>query len=155
MTVARRPMIRVLVVEDGTEYIDTFGRFVPGFDWHRAGSGPEALARLAAEPFDALFCDMRFDRVPIDRLLGDIGEAADRFNGDPEQARHFLENYQGNYILAALRDAGWGLPVLMSHDFEAEPRRWQRIVERYGPVEYLPDNAGPGEVGERLRRLLS
>ena len=57
--------IRVLVIEDGSEYTDTLGRFLgDGFSWARAGSGPEGLARLAESAWDAVFLDMRFDRVP-------------------------------------------------------------------------------------------
>ena len=143
----------MLVVEDGHEYSETLLRFLPDFTWERAGSGPEALKRLAAERFDALFLDMRFDRVPVDQLLGDLVATADRFNGDPGQARQFLEDHQGNYVLAAIRDAGYRVPVLMSYDFEGEPRRWQRIVEKYAPVDHLPDNASPAEIAERFRQL--
>ena len=146
--------MRVLIVEDGLEYSETFARFLPaGFEWHRAGSGPEALERLAKETFDAVFCDMRFDRVPEEALLGDLAATADRFNGDPAQARRFLEDHQGNYVLAAIREAGHAVPVLMSYDFDGEPRRWARLIERYAPVDYLPDNASPQDVADRLRRL--
>lgn len=147
-------MIDVLVVEDGFEYSETLQRFLPdGFRWQRAGSGPQALALLGERTWDALFLDMRFDRAPEDELLGDVSEVADRFNGDPVQARRFLEDHQGNYILAALREAGQGLPVLLSYDFDGEPRRWERLAERFGPVDYLPDNASPADIAQRLRRL--
>ena len=36
--------MKVLVVEDGYEYFDTFQRFLTeGFEWVRAGAGQEAL----------------------------------------------------------------------------------------------------------------
>jgi CheY-like chemotaxis protein len=147
--------MRVLVVEDGFEYTETLGRFLPeGFSWERAGSGGKALSRLEEENFDVLFLDMRFDRVGQEELLGDLAASADRFNGDPVQARQFLEDYQGNYILAAIREAGYPIPVLLSYDFEGEPRRWERLQARYGPVNYLPDNAGPEEIAARLRGLV-
>ena len=145
---------RVLVIEDGYEYSETLARFLTeGFIWERAGSGPEALELLKTERFDAIFLDMRFDRVPLDRLLGDLETTADRFNGDPIQAQQFLEDHQGNYVLKALRDAGHVVPVLMSYDFESEPRRWERIAARYGPVDFLPDNAGPADISARLEAL--
>jgi len=148
--------MRVLVVEDGHEYIETLGRFlVEGFSWERAGSGPEALARLEEAGHDALFLDMCFDRAPPEELFGDLEATADRFNGDPVQARRFLENNQGNYILAAIREAGHRIPVLMSYDFEGEPRRWGHIAERFGPVDYLPGNSGPAEVASRLHDLVA
>ena len=148
--------MRVLVVEDGFEYIETLQRFLPeGFDWERAGSGPEALERLTDGGWEVVFLDMRFDRVTDEQLLGDLAATADRFNGDPVQARHFLEDHQGNYILAAIREAGHTVTVLLSYDFEDEPRRWSRLVEAFAPVDYLPDNASPGEIARRLKRLLA
>jgi CheY-like chemotaxis protein len=149
------PMLRVLVIEDGTEYLESYERFLPeGFTFHRAGSGVEALALLRSEaPFDAIVLDMRFDRAPEGELLGDVDEVAERFNGDLVQARQFLEDHQGTFILAALREAGCALPVLLSCDFSTEPRRWARLTARYAPVGYVPDEAGPTDVGDHLRRL--
>lgn len=145
--------MKVLIIEDGFEYSETLGQFLAeGFEWTRAGSGPRALELLPGE-FEAIFLDMRFDRVAESELLGDIAEIADRFNGDPVQARSFLEDHQGNFILAAIRDAGLQTGVLLSYDFDGEPRRWERIAARYGPVDFLPDNASPTEIAERLRRL--
>jgi hypothetical protein len=145
--------MNVLIVEDGFEYIDTFDRFLPDIEWTRAGDGPDALARLKIDPFDAIFLDMRFDRVEEGKLLGDPAIIAEQFNGDLEQARRYLEDHQGNFVLAALREAGCALPVLMSYDFSEEPRRWERIVKRYSPVLYLADNAGPPDVRAALERL--
>jgi DNA-binding response OmpR family regulator len=152
--------MRVLVIEDGSEYTETLSRFLAdGFTWVRAGSGPEGLEALqaaesaAAEGFDAVFLDMRFDRVAEEALLGDVEATADRFNGDPVQARRFLEDHQGMYVLAALREAGLSVPVLLSYDFDGEPRRWAGLASRHGPVDYLPDNASPSDIAARLRAL--
>lgn len=145
--------MNVLIVEDGSEYVETFGRFLPDIRWTRAGDGRDALERWSGG-FDAVFLDMRFDRVDESRLLGDAAHVAEQFNGDLEQARRYLEDHQGNFVLAALRDAGCGLPVLMSYDFSEEPRRWERIEKRYGPVSYLADNAGPDDVKRALEALV-
>jgi len=149
-------MKRILVIEDGSEYSETLDRFLGGaFTFVRAGSGPRALAMLAAEPFDAVFLDMRFDRAPQGELLGDVDEVADRFNGDTVQARRFIEDHQGTYVLAALRDAGHTLPVLLSYDFTIEPRRWERLAARYAPIDFLPDVASPTEVAARLQAAVA
>ena len=147
-------MARVLVIEDGTEYVDAYQRFLAGGElaFERAGSGVQALARLAdGSPVDAIVLDMRFDRAPEGELLGDIDEVAERFNGDLVQARQFVEDHQGTYILAAIRAAGCVTPVLLSYDFTTEPRRWERLAARYAPVAFVADEAGPAEVGEALR----
>jgi CheY-like chemotaxis protein len=148
---APRLPTRVLVVEDGEEYIRNLGRFLPTtFQLTRAGSGGEALAALEGEAFDVIFLDMRFDRVPAEALLGDLEAVSDRFNGDLVRAQRFLEDNQGAYVLVALREAGCTLPVVFSHDFTDEPRRWANLEARYAPLDYLPDNAGPEDVSERL-----
>lgn len=145
------PEVRVLVVEDGEEYIRNLGRFLSdAFGLTRAGSGGEALEVLGRQEFDVVFLDMRFDRTPSEALLGDLEAVADRFNGDLERAMRFLEDNQGAYVLAALREAGCDLPVVFSHDFTDEPRRWANLEARYAPLDYLPDNAGPDDVSERL-----
>ncbi len=144
--------MRVLVIEDGLEYSETLARFLPDVDWTRAGSGPAALAVLPGD-FDAIFLDMRFDRTPRGELLGDVAEIADRFNGDPVQAGRFIEDHQGNFVLAALREAGHRTPVLISYDFDGEPRRWERLAARFAPVDYLPDNASPADILDRLTAL--
>lgn len=143
--------MKLLVVEDGTEYTDNLARFAADLDVTRAGDGAEALRLVAAAPFDLLFLDMRFDRIEPGRLLGDLAETQDRFNGDPVRARAFLEENQGTYILAALRAAGCPLPAVFSHDFDGEPRRWANLERRYAPVRYLPDNASASRILEILQ----
>lgn len=142
---------RVLVVEDGHEYILNLERFLAlDFAFTRAGDGPEALALLQATPFDAAFLDMRFDRA--EALLGDLDELVERFAGDGGRARRFLEDNQGTYILAALRAAGHGLAAVFSYDFDGEPRRFRNLQVRYGPLSYLSDAAGPAEIRAALLR---
>ncbi len=144
--------VQVLVVEDGHEYTRNLERFLPeGFVFQRAGSGAEALAALPG-PFEVVFMDMRFDRVASTALLGDLEATTERFNGDGQRARSFLEDNQGAYVVAALRAAGCTLPVIFSYDFGGEPRRWANLERMHGPLDYLADNAGPEEVSARLRR---
>lgn len=146
--------MKVLVIEDGFEYSETLSTFLAeGFDWERAGSGPAALELLESRTYDAVFLDMRFDRVPLSELLGDMEATSDRFNGDDVQARAHLEDHQGLYVLAALRKAGHTVPVLVSYDFDDEPGRWERIAARQGPVDYLPDNASPADIASKLSVL--
>lgn len=147
--VAEAPRPRVLVIEDGFEYITNLRQFLGGaLVLDRAGDGPAALSILESSAFDAIFLDMRFDRAPT--LLGDLDELCARFAGDTARARRFLEDNQGTYILAALREAGCGLPVVMSYDFDGEPRRFQNLAKRYGPLGYLNDAAGPVEIRAAL-----
>lgn len=146
--------IRVLVVEDGHEYHQNLSRFLgEELELVRAGDGRAALERLAVERWDVAFLDMRFDRATV--LLGDLEELVGRFAGDRERARRFLEDNQGAYVLAALREAGHVLPVLMSYDFDGEPRRFQNLARRYGPLAYLSDTAGPSEIRAAISGLVN
>lgn len=146
-------MTRVLVVEDGHEYSTTLSRFLGGaFAFTRAGSGPDALRLLATESFDVAFLDMRFDRVDPGVLLGSMDDALERSNGDAERARRFLEDNQGVFVLSALRDAGHSVPAVFSYDFDGEPRRWRFLAKRYGPLQYLTDNASPDDIRGALER---
>lgn len=147
-----RPM--VLVVEDGHEYTSALERFLGDeFGFVRAGDGAAALDALAAGSFDAVFLDMRFDRAS--RLLGDEVALVQRFAGDEQRARRFLEDNQGAYVLAALREAGFTLPAVFSYDFDGEPRRFANLARRHGPLSYLNDTAGPSEMRAALLDAVS
>ena len=143
--------MNVLIIEDGYEYEQTLGRFLPEVTWTRAGHGRAGLKALDEGAFDAVFLDMRFDRIADEELLGDVAAVADRFNGDPVQARAFLQDHQGVFILDALRKGGHALPVVVSYDFSGEPRRWERLRAQHAPVTYLADVAGPDEVRRALQ----
>lgn len=146
--------MKLLIIEDGREYTELVERFLPAVSSVRAGSGAEALAYLSRDTADAVFLDMRFDRVPDGALLGDLVATAERLSGDPDRARAHLQDHQGTYILYALREAGHSLPVLLSYDFSLEPRRWARIAERRAPVDYIADLDGPGQLEGKLRALV-
>jgi CheY-like chemotaxis protein len=143
-------MERVLVVEDGFEYIHNLTRFLGGdFDFQRAGDGHAALELLGGGGYAAIFLDMKFDRA--ERLLGDLDQLRRRFAGDETRALRFLENNQGTYVLAAIRDAGVSLPVVFSYDFDSEPRRFRNLQRRYAPLTYLTDTASPAQMRQTFR----
>ena len=145
---------KILVIEDGEEYTHNLSRYLgEDFSFVRAGYGGQALERVG-DGCRAIFLDMRFDRVPAGRLLGDLAATAERLNGDAGRATRFLEDNQGTYVLAALRQAGCELPVIFSYDFDGEPRRWQNLSRRFGPVSYLTDTASPEQIRARLLSVL-
>jgi CheY-like chemotaxis protein len=146
-------MIRVLIVEDGHEYIENLSRFMgEGFYLGRAGDGNEALAFLSSQDWHVILLDMCFDRA--DDLLGAEPALLARMGGDRERMRYHLETHQGTYILAAIRSAGHSLPVVFSYDFDAEPRRFGNLQRRYAPLSYLNDVAGPQEFRTALAGIV-
>ena len=129
-------MTRVLVIEDGGEY----AAFVQAFlaeacACEVAHSGAEALAKAArAEVF---LVDLRFERAPVEALLGDVDAvAASLYGGERARAERHLQDQQGTYILRALRGAGHRQRAVFVHDFPA--RRLENLRTLYGDVCATP-----------------
>jgi CheY-like chemotaxis protein len=129
-------MRRLLVIEDGDEYLEFARVFLRGWELLPAKSGAEALDRLA-QPVDALFIDLRFERARPEALVGDLdGTAARLFAGNRGRALRHLQDQQGTLILASLRAAGHQQPAVFVHPFPA--RRLENLRRLYGIVEAVP-----------------
>ena len=146
----------VLIVEDGDEYREHLGRFVPGPRYLQVHTGAEALARLAAGGIDLVYLDMRFDRIPRADLLGDHEAATAEHGGDPERGWRYLANNQGLFFLAALRAAGLDtLPVILAYDFSRESARLAFLQQRHPALAWVPDAVTPEAIVARMRALLT
>lgn len=147
--------IKVLVVEDGDEYITNLTTFVSrGIRYTQAKSGDQACALLRSVEPDLVYLDMRFDRTPIEALLGDLVALTARFNGDVARARAFQQDNQGLFILRALRDAGFRGPVILSYDFSAEERRFRALSDKDPALSYCPDFADAGTIFAAIHRAV-
>ena len=141
----------VLIIEDGNEYLENLSRFVSGPRYLQARSGQEALAVLSSNPVDVVYLDMRFDRVPPETLLGDLGATAERFNGDQAKALRHLQNNQGLYILDHLDRHGFvDTPVVIAYDFSRETRRFQRLKKRHPNLDWVSDAVTPSQIRRKL-----
>lgn len=142
--------IRVLIVEDGDEYLENLGRFVPGPRYSQVHTGAQALRHLEDESVDIVYLDMRFDRIAREDLLGEHAAVMRECNGDPERAWRHLQNNQGLYILDALRRRGFGdVPIVLAYDFSRERRRFERLRRQSGNLHWVSDSVTP----EEIRRL--
>jgi ActR/RegA family two-component response regulator len=147
--------VRVLVVEDGDEYLTNFSTFVAaGFEYRQAKSGVEACRLALGEPTDLVYLDMRFDRIPEGDLLGNMVELVARFNGDIARARRFQQDNQGLFVLRALRDSGWYGPVILSYDFGPEERRFRALSARDPALGYCPDYADANTIRAAILRAV-
>jgi hypothetical protein len=127
-------MKRLLVIEDGEEYVEFARVFLREWEARAARSAQEALDLLSASAADALLIDLRFERAPRETLLGDVEATANRlFAGNRGRALRYLQDEQGTLILAALRDAGHRQPAVFVHPFPA--RRLSNLRRLYGAVE--------------------
>ena len=104
--------MRILVVEDGYEYLELLQRFVGAddeFTFRRVQNGANAIQSLDEGQWNGLLLDLCFDRIPEDELLGDVDALAEQFNGRREESLQYLIRNQGIFILAAIREAGFEL----------------------------------------------
>ena len=136
--------VLVLVIEDGYEYTEAFQRLGSGGGaepkLRRAGDAEQAREVLAAEAVDAVFVDMVFDRIPPERLAGDLGELVLRFGGDRRRAEDHLARNQGFYILDALAPLlAPAKRLILAWDFGAEPDRLEALRERFPNLSDLPE----------------
>ncbi|HTS02771.1 MAG TPA: hypothetical protein VMN04_09620 [Thermoanaerobaculia bacterium] len=136
---------RVLVVEDGREYVDGFARLAGArgtpVSFVRAGCLAEAGAALRAGPVDAVFLDVVFDRTPERELAGDLDALVARYGGDRARAVRHLATNQGFYLLDALADVLAGVRVVLAYDFTGEEKRLASLRERLPGLSGLPDGA--------------
>jgi len=145
----------ILVVEDGDEYLDVLTRFVDGYRYHQVHDGHHALAALKSEPIDAVYLDMRFDRIPRDRLLGDHQAQVEKFGGDTERAWSFLEKNQGLFILNHLCRSGFeDTPMVLSYDFSTQTTRWQHLAGTYANLSWLVDTVTPDDIRTHFNSVL-
>jgi hypothetical protein len=145
---------RILVVEDGNEYIEAFRRLAPasgGAELLHATDAEGARRVLADGPVEAVFLDVVFDRTPPERLAGDRDALTERFSGDRSRALEHLARNQGFYIadaLAPLLPAG--VPVLLAWDFSADPARLAVLREKLPALDGVADGAAVSEIFARL-----
>ena len=136
---------RVLVVEDGSEYVDGFERLAAarGLDaiFTRAGDLESARAALAAQRPRAVFLDVVFDRTPEASLAGNAESLVARFGGDRARAVRHLATNQGFYILDALAPLLAGMPVILAYDFAVEPLRLEALRQRVPRLSGLEDGS--------------
>jgi hypothetical protein len=132
----------IVVCEDGFEYIERFRRFVPGFDFVRAGHFAEALA--LAEGAAALLLDQDFRRTPRDLLV----DASGLHTTDA------LPEVQGILILRALRARAQRLPALLFADLD-DAERASRLERELAPLSIVPSTEGLGQIASRLRALFA
>ncbi|HQQ79014.1 MAG TPA: response regulator [Thermoanaerobaculia bacterium] len=147
---------RILVVEDGREYVEGFARLAAakGSDpaFVHARSLAEAREALREGRPDAVFLDVVFDRTPEAELAGDLDTLVARYGGDRARAVRHLATHQGFYILDALADALAGVRVVLAYDFTGEEKRLASLRERVPALSGLPDGASLGTALEDLLR---
>ena len=132
--------MRVIVCEDGFEYVGRFRRFVAGFEFVRAGHFAEALA-LAPGAL-ALLLDQDFRRTPQEQLV----DASGAHSADA------LPEVQGILILRALRARGIAMPALLFADLD-DADRAGRLERELAPLTIVTSSEGLPQIAARLRAM--
>ncbi len=143
----------VLVVEDGTEYVEAFGRLADAREVQllRAADAVEARAVLERRRVDGIFFDVVFDRTPEERLCGERAALLARFAGDASRVRQHLARHQGFFLADALAEnLPAGARVVIAHDFTSEPARLAVLRAKVPALEGVDEGAPLSRVLERL-----
>ena len=148
----------ILVIEDGTEYVDALRSLASGesVELLRAADADEARGALAERRVDAVFLDVVFDRTAPEKLAGELETQIRRFGGDrPRAERHLAEN-QGFYLLNELAEVlPATVPVVIAYDFSGEPERLAALRRTRSNLSGLPDGTPISAVLERLLDLVT
>jgi hypothetical protein len=132
---------RFLVIEDGREYSDRFGRFLSTeFEFVRATSFVQSLPLLAE--CAGLLLDLDFRRTERAFLVDEQGKPA-----SPSAAE-----IQGILILRALRKQGCKLAALLFADFD-DKERIQRLETELAPLRVIDSSESLPTIAQRLRSL--
>ena len=146
----------VLIIEDGDEYLDSLSQFVQGPEYLQAKSGEQAVEILRQREADLIYLDMRFDRIPMNDLLGDHVKATREHNGDPLRAYKFLQNNQGLFILEKLRKENMAhIPVILAYDFSRQLKRYEHLKHIHPSLHWVPDAVTPTEIRNLMSQCIS
>jgi hypothetical protein len=134
-----------VVIEDGTEYIQRFRRFLgESFDFVPATDF--AAARAAAAGADGLLLDLDFRRTPAERLIDERGQPAAALDAG---TRHRLSETQGILILRRLRAEAIALPAVLFADLD--DRQVEFLRRTLAPLAIAPSRLGLREIADLLR----
>jgi len=140
---------RLLVVEDGQEYIERFRRFLGReIDFARACSLAEARAQLSAG-CDGLLLDLDFRRTQADELVDEQGRTRADLS---EDERKRLAESQGIFVLRALRAEGRRQPALLFADID-DKEQVSFLERSLAPLEILGSDVSLPEIARRLRAM--
>jgi hypothetical protein len=141
---------RLIVCEDGNEYLDRFRRFL-GADFAFVAAADFESARALASGADGVLLDLDFRRTPTARLIDERGAAAGFVDDD---RRRRLSETQGILILRQLRAVGVALPAILFADID-DGERAQFLERTLAPLRIASSRLGIREIGQLFRAVLA
>jgi hypothetical protein len=132
---------RFLIIEDGHEYSNRFGRFLSSeFEFVRASCFNQAVESWRG--CAGLLLDLDFRRTPPPLLVDAAGAPA----------AHGTADVQGILILSALRKRGCTLPALLFADFDDNDREVQ-LEKELSPLGVIESSTALPIIALLLRQL--
>ena len=142
------PRLKLVVCEDGREYLERFQRFLgESFDFLPAHDFAEAHA--AAGMADGLLLDLDFRRTPGERLVDEQGNVPGALDAG---TRARLSETQGILILRGLRARGVGLPAVLFADLD-DPTQVAFLERTLAPLTIADSRRGLTEIAALLRAM--
>lgn len=139
-----------VVCEDGTEYLERFGRFLGGeFRFVQAADAAALLGALAGGEAAGVILDRDFRRAPRERLVDENGRTDAQLS---EAGRRRLSADQGIFILRLLRARGIAVPALLCADIE-DAGQAAYLERTLAPLQIVPSSEGLRTTAARLRQL--
>jgi hypothetical protein len=138
-----------VICEDGTEYSDRFGRFLPEFSYTRTTCARELFATRILEGATGILLDLDFRRSAAGELIDENGLTS--LNRTPAEAAR-LAREQGILMLRQLRLRGYTTPVLLFADLDS-PERTQFLESQFGPLHVVASSDAIGELALRMATL--
>jgi hypothetical protein len=137
---------RIVVCEDGTEYVERFRRFLgEAFDFTPAGDFGAALAACAGA--DGILLDLDFRRTPPERLVDEAGVTSPALDAG---TRRRLAQSQGILVLRALRARGVTLPAILFADLD-DAQQARFLETSLAPLVVAPSSTGLREIAAQIR----
>jgi hypothetical protein len=142
--------MRLVVIEDGSEYVERFRRFLGGGEFTFVPAGDFAAARVAAAAgAEGLLLDLDFRRTPPERLVDEHGAAPAALDAG-RRAR--LAETQGILILRQLRAAGVALPAILFADID-DGGQARFLETTLAPLRIASSRLGLPEIAALMRAM--
>ena len=147
---------KILVVEDGTEYVDAFRRLAPQgaeVEWLHAPDAATARRLLAEHDVEAIFLDVVFDRTPS----GGAGRGSARLWSRASRATASAPSStsRATRVSTSPRPSRPAIPpgarVLLAYDFSSDPARLEALRETLPGLEGVEEGTSASRLVRRLR----
>jgi hypothetical protein len=140
---------RIVVCEDGDEYVTRFARLLGQELQFQSATSFAQAKRLLDEGAAGMLLDLDFRRTDPGELVDESGACHPGLNANE---RRRLAQSQGILILRALRGLGLHAPAILFADFD-DPMQTEYLTRTLAPLVVVPSSESLPSIAEHIRRL--